>query len=410
MRQMVQSAFVIARRDYTATVFSKTFLLFLLGPLVALGFGAVFGAAGGRADDLALRPVIAVVGTADETAAFRAAYARTTGRIGTDALPELRIEAPARDRDKQARALLAETKRSVSLVLTGLPAAPRLTGPERKIEQLSDEVKLVLDDAATADALAKARVTRPETTIAHTVIDPAGGSTSSARHLVARSAQSLLFFLLIILSGALLSNLVEEKSNKVIEVLAAAVPIDAIFFGKLVAMLCVSLTGIVIWATAAAAAVVVLIPDGIPIPIPAVGWPLFGALGFGYFVTSYLLLGGVFIGIGAQANSAREVQTLSMPVTMSQLAVFALASATVNDITGPWGLFAQLFPLSSPIAMLGRAAQEPVLWPHLLALAWQALWVIIIVRFAASRFRTGVLKSGGPRRKRFSRGKAVATP
>ncbi len=408
MKQLLQSAFVIARRDYTATVFSRTFLLFLLGPLLALGFGGVFGYVGGRADDVALRPVIAVVGTAEQTAAFRTAYDRTAGRLGNDALPELRIEAPARDLDKQARSLLAETRRSVSLVLTGLPAAPRLTGPERRIEALSDDVKLVLDDAATTEALAKARVIRPETTIARTVIDPAGGSTSSARHLLARGAQSLMFFLLLMLAGALLSNLVEEKSNKVIEVLAAAVPIDAIFFGKLVAMLAVSLTGIIIWGAAIAAAVGALIPAGVPLPVPAMGWPAFVALGFGYFMMNYLLLGGVFIGIGAQANSAREVQTLSMPVTMSQLAVFALASATVNDTTGSLALFAQVFPLSSPLAMLGRAAQEPTLWPHILALAWQAMWVIVIVRFAARRFRTGVLKSGGPKRRWFSRGKAAA--
>jgi len=47
----------------------------------------------------------------------------------------------------------------------------------------------------------------------------------------------------VLLAGMLLSNLVEEKSNKVIEVLAAAIPVDAIFLGKLFAMLGVSLVG-----------------------------------------------------------------------------------------------------------------------------------------------------------------------
>ena len=40
---------------------------------------------------------------------------------------------------------------------------------------------------------------------------------------------------------------------------------------------------------------------------------------------SYLLLGAIFLGIGAHASSAREVQTLSMPVTMAQVVIFALA-------------------------------------------------------------------------------------
>ena len=59
------------------------------------------------------------------------------------------------------------------------------------------------------------------------------------------------------------------------------------------------------------------------------------------------------------------------------------------------GWAAALFPFSSPFTMIARGAQSPALWPHLLALAWQALWVWVIVRFSASLFRRSVLKSGG---------------
>ena len=52
----------------------------------------------------------------------------------------------------------------------------------------------------------------------------------------------MLFLLTLLLSGMLLSQLIEEKSNKVIEVLAAAVPVESIFIGKLFAMLAMSLT------------------------------------------------------------------------------------------------------------------------------------------------------------------------
>ncbi|MBA3896146.1 MAG: ABC transporter permease, partial [Sphingomonadaceae bacterium] len=62
--------------------------------------------------------------------------------------------------------------------------------------------------------------------------------------------------------------------------------------------------------------------------------------------------------------------------------------------------FAAILPISSPLTMVARAAQEPALWPHAAALAWQALWVALIVRFAARRFRIGVLKSGTPIRGR----------
>ncbi len=412
MKDFLSSAWVIARRDYTATVFSRTFLLFLLGPLVALAFGGVFGYVGGKADDEALRPVLAVVAPADAVPPVSAAYDRIAERVGRRALPDLRIEKPARDVDKQARAILGEAKGKVSVVLVGLPSAPRLIGPQGQIDRLGNDVQLILDEAATSAVLAKAGVPRPTVSIASTAIDPAQGNTSANRHVIARGAQFTLFFLTMLLAGMLLSNFVEEKSNKVIEVLAAAVPIDAIFFGKLVAMLAVSVTGVVIWGGVIAVAVVSTFSGSGPLPMPGVGWPVMILLAVMYFMTNYMILGGVFIGIGAQANSAREVQTLSMPVTMAQLAVFALASATVNDPGTPLAMFAQLLPISSPLAMLGRAAQEPTLWVHLLALAWQALWVVLIVRFASRRFRIGVLKSGAPKgqkkRSLFSRGKAEA--
>ena len=55
-------------------------------------------------------------------------------------------------------------------------------------------------------------------------------------------------------------------------------------------------------------------------------------LGIAYYSISYLLLGAMFLGIGAQASTVREVQTLSMPVTMVQVMIFCLASAAVGSI------------------------------------------------------------------------------
>ena len=212
----------------------------------------------------------------------------------------------------------------------------------------------------------------------------------------------------------LLSQLIEEKSNKVIEILAAAVPVDAIFVGKLFAMLAMSLLGIAVWTGAGVAAAALYAPHGVgSLPPPAVGWPAFLALVFIYFAMSYLLIGSAFLGIGAQASTVREVQTLSMPVTMAQVVIFAFASAAVGQSDGLAGIAAAAFPLSSPFAMIARAAESPLIWPHLVAIAWQALWVALIVRFAARLFRRSVLNSG-PRRKwwrrRVSEGQSSTPP
>lgn len=394
--RIFSAAAVIARRDYVATVWSRSFLLFLLTPLILVGFVAGFGAIGGQQDGVALRPIVAVITDPRDAAALRTANDSLAERGSR--LPEFRIAPPQGNVEKQALSLLTASSKTASVVLVDWPKKPRLVGPERKIDDLMPDVRALLEEVALADSIHKARIKRPEVPIASMVIDPAGGNTSAGRYVVARGAQTALFMLTILLAGMLLSNLVEEKSNKVIEVLAAAVPVDSIFLGKLIAMLGVSLTGITIWGSLIAGAILATMAPGQPIPVPASGWPLFILLGALYYVMNYMILGGLFLGIGSQASTVREVQTLSMPVTMAQLAIFALGSSVVSDLDGPLGIFAAVFPLSSPLTMLARAAQIETLWPHLLALVWQGLWVALIIRFAARRFRTGVLKSGSPKR------------
>jgi ABC-2 type transport system permease protein len=48
--------------------------------------------------------------------------------------------------------------------------------------------------------------------------------------------------------------------------------------------------------------------------------------------------------------------------------------------------------------MIARAAEQSALWPHLVAVVWQALWVALILKVAAAVFRRSVLKSGRSRR------------
>ena len=112
---------------------------------------------------------------------------------------------------------------------------------------------------------------------------------------------------------------------------------------------------------------------------------------------AYLLMGSLFLSIGGMAATVREVQTLSMPVSMFQLMVFFFASYALT-MPGTWVEWLSIaFPVSSPYAMLARAAKEPEIWPHLAALGWQILWVVVIVRAGAQLFRRTVMKSGPAR-------------
>ena len=116
----------------------------------------------------------------------------------------------------------------------------------------------------------------------------------------------------------------------------------------------------------------------------------------------YLLLGSIFLAVGSLATTVREVQTLSMPVTMLQVLLFFFATLAMGEPGKPIEWAAMAFPLSSPFAMLARAAQHEALWPHALAIGWQLVWALLFIRFGSTLFRRRGMKSGpqGARRHR----------
>ena len=77
-----KAAFVIARRDFTATVLSKTFFFFLLGPLFPLLLGGVFGGIGARVASQTAQPVVAVVMNPQEYSALAQARVRLADAAG----------------------------------------------------------------------------------------------------------------------------------------------------------------------------------------------------------------------------------------------------------------------------------------------------------------------------------------
>jgi ABC-2 type transport system permease protein len=401
---LMQAAFVIARRDFGAILFSRAFFFFLLGPLFPLIVGGLAGGIGQQVESAAARPQIGIAMAGADVDAMIAARAQLAAELGRfmPEMVELRRLQPGEIFD--AASVLEGRQRRLAAVLTGSPAQPELTATAQQLQWWEGPVALVaaraLQDTPSAFPPVRTRA-----------VATSGASETRGRMRTAQAGQVMLFLLIMLLAGMVLSNLVEEKANKIIEILAAAIPMDAVFLGKLFAMLAVSLVGIVVWA----AAIVGLL--GLPgveglfggaldltnLPVPGVGWPLFLALAVAYFAMGYLLLGAVFLAIGSLATTVREVQTLSMPVTMMQVLLFLFASLAVSRQGEPLEWAAVAFPFSSPFAMLARAAMEESLWPHVAALAWQLVWVALFVRVGAALFRKRVMKSGPAVKRRWLR-------
>jgi ABC-2 type transport system permease protein len=401
MSSVLRAAWVIARRDFVATVWSRSYIVFLLAPLLIFAFSALVGLSAGRSERAASHPVVAVIADGDMTEALGRARARLVAGTSERVFPELRPIAPAENVDAQARRLLTDEEARLSAVLSGTLEQPVLTGPRSVDERLGGAIRLLIEEARRDAALAAAGVQAGGAAPARAVTESAAGNLRSMRRGLAQGSQLAIFMITLMLATLLLSNMVEEKSNKVIEVLAAAVPLDAVFLGKLLAMLGASVVGLLMWG--AMLGVGYMFFDALqgwihlPRVVPAVGWPLFLLLLLVYYAANYMLLGALFLGIGGQASNIREIQSLSMPVTFLQLGMLVLAINAAGGASDAVAWAAYLVPFSSPLSMIAMAAESDSLWPHPAAILWQALWVVLIIRISSSLFRKTVLKSGARR-------------
>ncbi len=399
MTRFFRSAFVIARRDFSATVLSKAFIFFLLAPLFPLLFGGVFSSISARVAAQNHRPVVAVIGDKSDFARLTAAREQVARAVGDEHLVSLVRYAPELDLAAQQKHLLNSPAPPIRAVLSGGLDDPRLVGALANDGDTVGQLQLIISNARVGAA------TREPDFAVHDDA-PSSGAINSQRTDTAQIAQTILFILTLMLSTMVLSQLIEEKSNKVIEVIAAAIPIDAMFVGKLFAMLSASVLALLVWMNCGALLIQFVKTGGVStLPVPAVGWPIFLTLSVIYFGMNYLLFGAAFLMIGAQASTAREVQTMSLPATFAQVLLFGFAARSVGNPDSLGGIAAAIFPLSSPMAMIARAAEDPRLWPHLAGMVWQAVWIAVILRFGAQLFRRTVLKSG-PRQPWWKFGRA----
>ena len=418
MSPFLRSMFVVARRDFLAIVATPTFLLFLLAPLfmVAMGLAGGMGASQ-LADSARGAGRIVVIADAADVEAIRAADQRLRDAFKRGEAPpplEYRIAGPDAP---DPLAITREKGTDTYAVMGGALDSPRIV--ERNAEGNSGRYLALLANQVLRDRAAGEVVpVKPRFESIQR-----GGASVAAQQSMGFGAVFIIFLLTLLLAGQTVSSLAEEKGNKVIEILAAAVPLESVFLGKLLGFLGVAILFIAFWVAMAMGGglIAAMLADPATLTAadgaskataalastPATGWPFFLGIGFVYFILSFLLLGAVFLGVGAQAGTVREIQMLSLPITIFQVGMFSLSTAAATAPDSGLATFAQIFPFSSPLAMAARAATDDAKAVHLLALGWQAIWVALVIFLSVRLFRAGVL-SGGGNWKFWRRGAAAA--
>jgi len=199
----------------------------------------------------------------------------------------------------------------------------------------------------------------------------------------------------------LLSNTIEEKSNRIIEVLLASVTAGELMMGKLLGIGLSGLTTIAVWLlsfflfiTLYQSSQTELIGQILEVILGSelIPWFVF------YYFAGYALYSGVFLAIGSLCNTLKEAQAMMMPMIMIQVIPLAMMVFVVRDPNNTIVRIMSWFPLFTPYLMMNRAAADPPLIDVVGTTIVLLLSTVFVLWLCGKVFRMGVLRTGQPPR------------
>ena len=215
-------------------------------------------------------------------------------------------------------------------------------------------------------------------------------------------------------------GVIEEKSNRIVEIIVASVRPVELMVGKIIGIGLVGLTQYLVWSLVAmnlslpAFAGMMSTGDlGVPrVPVSMLGYFIL------FFILGYFLYASVYTMIAAPFNTDQEAQQLAMIPMIMIVGGIAVYPAVMNNPTGSVALFFSLFPFTASLIMFLRTAvSEPPVWQILLCVAILICTTAGLSWLAGRIYRVGILMYGKKptipeiiRWARYSPGKVVQPP
>ncbi|MCI4397202.1 MAG: ABC transporter permease [Acidobacteria bacterium] len=207
---------------------------------------------------------------------------------------------------------------------------------------------------------------------------------------------ALVIYMMIIMYGvAIMNGVLEEKNNKVVEVILSAARPFELMMGKIAGIAAVGLLQYGIWF-ALGAGLYLSNPMNFQSYLEGpIVKPLQLVLLVLYFLLGFIFYSSLYAAVGATCTTQQETQQWQMPITFGLVIPFVLMMPTLQTPNAPWVVFLSLFPVSSPITMLLRTgAVEVPYWQLAASLALLALGTIVVAWAAAKIYRVGILMTG----------------
>jgi ABC-2 type transport system permease protein len=218
----------------------------------------------------------------------------------------------------------------------------------------------------------------------------------------------------------------EEKTNRIAEVMVSSVKPFQLMMGKISGIAAVGLTQLFLWVilimilSSAAAAFLPAemiqhageanknMPGGmsgntemamkmlqLQKDISSINWTLIISCFIFYFLGGYLFYASLFAAIGSVINEdPQEAQSLMLPITMPIIFAFIILSSNLSTPDSKIMVWASMIPFTSPIVMMGRIPSGVPAWQLAISMVLLIAGFIFTTWLAGKIYRTGILMYG----------------
>ena len=256
--------------------------------------------------------------------------------------------------------------------------------------------------------------------------DPEGKDNSDLRAGLGFIFALLIYFFIFFYSNQVMRGVIEEKTNRVVEIIISSVKPFQLMLGKIIGIGLVGLTQFLIWVVMTGIGLVLIrlfvfpdivdpgtwdpsameqgqiISEGLQGSNKAINfvyfeanWPGLLGLFLIYFVGGFLIYSGVFAMIGAMVDSETDTQQLVLPVTLPLILAYIVASMMITNPESIVGTWFSIIPLTSPVVMVFKVAVGGATATVLTISILLLIGTFILTTWMAGKiYRTGILMYG----------------
>jgi ABC-2 type transport system permease protein len=229
-------------------------------------------------------------------------------------------------------------------------------------------------------------------------------SNSGVAYGIGFGSGILIYITLFIYGAAVMRGVMEEKMNRIAEVIISSVRPFQLMIGKIIGIAGVGLTQLLIWIILIVGLSSVtsiflskaVLQQAHALALSNVNWALIVPCFLFYFLGGYLFYAALFAAVGSVVNEdPQEAQSLMLPITMPIILSFIIMTTAVAKPDAPISVWASIIPFSSSIVMMCRIPSGTVpYWQLAVSMASLIAGFILTTMLAAKIYRTGILLYG----------------